>query len=112
MKTPVTVENATHANRVLHTDVEPCEITRIVNQKQLVVRYMDAELDPTWKPEMVPGGFAAHTVNNHEQRWIYTSNRSYPEIKIRLQKDGSWKDTFGRRYSLATAPRKFHDYNF
>lgn len=112
MTNTVTVAQATHANRVSYSDIEPHEITRIVNEKQLVVRQMDAERDPTWKPETVPGGFAGHTVNNNEQRWIYTVNKSYPEKKIRLHKDGIWRDGWGMKYSLATAPRKFYDYNF
>lgn len=108
----ITVAEATHANLVMHTETQPNEITRIVSEKQLVIRRMDAVLDPNWKPEMVAGGFCAHCVNQHTQVWTYIVNKSYPEIRIRLHSDGRWRDKHGSRYSLSTAPRKFRDYNF
>ena len=101
-----------YANHHGYTDVSPCEVVRVVSDKCLEIRRMDSERDPNWKPEMVVGGFCAHTVNNHEQKWIITSNQEYKSFKIRLQKNGAWKDKYGDTYHLNKEPRRFYDYNF
>lgn len=100
-----------YANEILHSDVEPYEIVRRVSDKTLEVRKMDAVIDPTWERIIVPGGFCAHTVNQHEQRWIYSSNASNPTIRIRLGKRG-WRGPGAGKFRLADAPRKFYDFNF
>ncbi len=112
MKTEITAATATHANRKGYSDVEPYEITLLRTEKMLVIRLMDATLAEDWKPEIIPGGFAGHCVNQHTQRWDYKQNRSYPEFKIRLHKDGKWRDKHGNEYRLNDHPVKFHDYNF
>lgn len=99
------------ANEIGYTDVYPYEIVRRVSDKTIEVRMMDATLDPSWKPEFIPGGFAAHCVNQHSQRWIYTSNQNNAVRRIRLTKKG-WRSSGGSMFVLAEAPRKFHDYNF
>jgi hypothetical protein len=101
-----------YANNHGYTDAYPFEIVRVVTDKALEIRSMNATLDPTWKPDMIPGGFAAHTTNNHSQRWIYESNPTARVIRIRLHKNGQWKDSSGSRYVLADKPLRFHDYNF
>jgi hypothetical protein len=93
------------------TDVEPYEIVKVVSAKQVIVRPMDAVLDPSWQREVSPGGFAGHVMNNHEQKWNITSNPTAPERRVRLGKKG-WKDAYGNYYSLSDSPRKFYDYNF
>ena len=101
-----------YANEVGYTDVYPYEVVRVVSDKTIEIRAMDSELDPTWKPDMIPGGFCAHTTNNHSQRWFYSSNENNPIIRIRLQKNGQWKTKHGNRHVLADNPRRFYDYNF
>jgi hypothetical protein len=100
-----------YANEMGYSDVEPHEVIREVSAKCLEIRAMSAALDPTWKPDMIPGGFSAHTVNNGEQRWLIRSSEASPVIRIRLGKRG-WKDKHGNRYVLSDKPRKFYDYNF
>lgn len=98
------------ANEIGYTDVYPWEVIRVISDKCLEIRLMDATLDPTWAPEFIPGGFFAHCANQHSQRWIYSSNTTNPVRRIRLTKKGwSYK---GIKYRLAEAPKKFHDYNF
>ena len=91
------------------TDRYPYEVVRIVSEKCLEIRAMDAKLDPAWKPEWHVGGFAGHCSNQHEQKWNLTSNPENPTKLIRLTKKGwSLKSS---RYDIGVA-RKFHDYNF
>lgn len=100
------------ANQVLYTDVLPFEIVEVRTANKIMVREMTATLDPTWKPEMIPGGFVAHTVNNDSQRWIYSSDPEAPVIPLRRRKDGFYYTTGGSRHRISTKPYKFHDYNF
>ena len=99
------------ANRQLGSDTEPYEIVRIVSNKTLVVRRMASDLNPDWKPDFRPGGFAGHTANNESQRWIIQSDPNGEEIRIRLGKRG-WRDNRGRFFYLSETPQKFHDFNF
>lgn len=100
-----------YANQIGYTDVNPYEIVRVVSDKTLEVRAMNAERDESVKLNFIPGGFSAHCSNQNEQKWFITSNEDAPVIRIRLNKKG-WQDKGGTRYSLADAPRKFYDYNF
>ena len=103
---------AKFANRLGYSDVEPFEVVRVVSDKCLEIRRMDAELDPAWQPEWVVGGFAGQCVNQNQQRWIIASNPANPVSRIRLQKNGNWKSPCGGRFDLSDEPRKFYDYNF
>ena len=65
--------------------------------------------DPDWKPEMVPGGFAAHCTNQSSQTWLYDSV-DYSDTKtIRATKKG-WSNK-GTRF-VEDMAREFYDYNF
>jgi len=99
------------ANHIGYTDVTPYEVVRKISEKTLEIRAMRSELDPTWKPVRVPGGFAGHCVNNNTQRWIITSDVTAKVIRIRLGKRG-WRGTDGGRYKLSDKPFRHYDYNF
>lgn len=100
-----------YANRIGYSDVEPFEVVRVVSPKIIEVRAMKATLDPSWKPEMHPGGFGAHCSNQHQQRWVIVSDETRPSLRLFLRKDGYFYG-FGSRFKLEDAPRKFYDYNF
>lgn len=101
-----------YANHIMYTDVEPFEVIEVKTPGKMVIREMDATLDPTWKREFYPGGFFGHTANDRSQRWFYASNPANRTVVIRKHKDGRWYDKHGGRYSLADAPYKFYDHNF
>jgi hypothetical protein len=100
-----------YANHYGYSDVNPYEIVRRISDKTLEVREMKAERDPSWKPEVVPGGFSFVFLNQNSQKWIITSDESSKPVRIRLGKHG-WKDSRGNRYALSDKPHKFYDYNF
>lgn len=100
-----------YANQYGYSDVEPFEVVRVISDKTIEIRAMDAEKDDSVKLEFHVGGFSAHCSNQHQQKWFITSNPNNPVIRIRLGKKG-WKDAHGRRYGLADKPCKFYDYNF
>ena len=99
-----------YANMHGWSDVEPFEIVKVISDKTIVIKKMIAEKDENWKPEVIPGGFAGHCVNQNEQKWSYKSAPEAIEIKARLGKKG-WKSAYGK-HVLSVEPRKFYDYNF
>ena len=106
------VAEATHANQYGYSDVYPFEIVRKVSDKTIVIRAMNYTRDDSVKLEFNVGGFSAHCVNQSEQKWICESDTDRPEIRVRLHKDGWWRDSNGNKYGLSMNPRRFYDYNF
>ena len=100
-----------YANHYGWSDVNPYEVVRVVSDKTIEVREMDAERDESVKMDFVAGGFSAICTNQYDQRWIIKSDLTAPVIRIRLGKNG-WKDKHGRKFKLSDAPSKFYDYNF
>lgn len=100
-----------YANLIGYSDISPFEVVRVISDKTIEIREMKAELDPNWKPDMIPGGFSAHCVNQIDQKWIISPNENSIVIRIRKQKNGKWKSVFGE-HRLSETPRKFYDYNF
>lgn len=99
-----------YANHYGWSDVNPFEVIRVVSEKTIEIRAMDAERNPEVKPSFEIGGFSAHSDN--VQDWFITSNPERPIIRIRLNSKGVWKDKHGHRYGLADKPHKFYDFNF
>ena len=100
-----------------YSDITPYEVVRVVSEKCVEIRRMTATLDPSWKPEIVPGGFAGHCTNQHKQKWNFESDLEAPVIKCRKVKPSranrgqEWKSVMGY-HTPADAPRSFYDYNF
>lgn len=101
-----------YANHYGYSDVNPFEVVRVISDKTIEVREMDAERDDSVKLEWAVGGFAGHCTNQRDQKWIITSNESNPVIRIRLSAKKGWQDKYGRRFGLSEKPVKFYDYNF
>jgi hypothetical protein len=79
----------------------------------LTIQRDKATLDPNFKPEWIPGGFAGHCTNQDEQTYTYEADPNGEIYKCRWSEkygrfqsgsDGSMKITLGRR--------EFYDYNF
>jgi len=52
-----------YANLYGYSDVHPYEVVRVISEKTIEIRAMNASRDPNWKPEIIPGGFAGHCIN-------------------------------------------------
>jgi hypothetical protein len=77
--------------------------------KTVTLAKVEVGPDPEWKPEIIPGGFAGHCTNQHEQTWLFKNIEDRITKTIRLTKRGwSRKDV---RFSEGVA-REFYDYNF
>jgi hypothetical protein len=101
-----------YANRIGYGDINPHEIVRVISNKCIEVRSMDAERDKSVELTWAAGGFAGHCVNQNEQKWVITSNDSYPVERVRLHKDGRWYGVGKQRFTLSDNPVKFYDFNF
>jgi hypothetical protein len=100
-----------YANHIGYSDVTPYEVVRVISDKTVEIREMDAARDESVKMEWIAGGFTGVCLNQRDQRWTITSNDANPVKRIRLGKQG-WKDAHGGRFKLADKPVKFYDYNF
>lgn len=100
-----------------YSQVYAYEVVKVISEKTVEIRRMKATLDPTWKPEMSVGGFAAHCSNQSEQRWLFESDESAPVIRARKVKPSysngfrNWKSVYGG-HVMSDTPREFYDYNF
>jgi hypothetical protein len=100
-----------YANHIGWSDVNPYEIVKVVSDKTIDIRPMDATRDESWKPEFVSGGYAGHCVNQCDQKWDVVSNDDAPLVRARLRKDGYYHSVIGK-HLLGDKPRKFYDFNF
>ena len=110
MTTLNTTTELNFANHIGYSDVDPFEIIRRVSNTTIEIRAMNAEKDETVKTTFVAGGFSAFSDN--AQAWHISSNEANPIIRIRLQKNKTWKNAYGQSFSLSTTPSKYYDYNF
>lgn len=78
--------------------------------KTIVICPVKTKKDPDWKPEILPGGFAGHCVNQGAQTWEFDGFNEEYTRSIRLNKRGKWMGK-GIRYTPDVA-RYFYDYNF
>lgn len=101
------------ANHYGYSDVNPFEVVRVISDKTIEIREMDAECDESVKLEFHVGGFSAHCSNQRDQKWFIKSNETYSTIRIRYSKRlNVWKDKHGRKFFLSNEPVKYFDYNF
>lgn len=92
------------------SDVSPCTVIKRT-ATTITVRVDKAELDPTWKPEFVIGGFSAHCTNNNEQRWNIEEDPNGEVETFRWHKrDNCFMNHSGEK--LLPGWVKYYDYNF
>lgn len=99
-------------NHIGYSDTSPYEVIRRAGDKTYEVRAMKVEADESWKPEFVSGGYAGRCVNQNEQKWVYNVDTQGEVVRVRLHKDGAWRDAYGRRFLPSETPKRFYDFNF
>ena len=93
-----------YANRRNERDVIPFEVVAEVSDKTVVVREMICDRAPDGRPVIV----MLQCLNNDDQEWLITSDPKGLSFKIRLQKNGKWKDAQGNYYTLDDEPQRWH----
>jgi len=86
--------------------------------KQVVMQKDKATLDPNFKPDIVPGGFSGHCVNQNDQTYTYEADPEGSTIKFTVRK---WRGRYvwtvagttpDGRMQLGEGRNEFYDYNF
>lgn len=78
--------------------------------KTITIQQDKATLDPNFKPEWIPGGFAGHCINQEEQTWTYEPNPNGEILRIRWsEKHEAWRYL---NKNLTMGRHEFYDYNF
>ena len=101
-----------YANMIGYSDVHPFEVISISKSgKQITIRAMKAELDPSWEPEIHAGGFVGNCSNQRDQKWIIESDADGAVMKAHKRADGKFHSAWGK-HRIEAQPRRFYDYNF
>lgn len=109
--TATNIKNLPEGNYVTeigYSQSYPWQVVKETAKTKTIVR-VKTKTDPDWKPEMHPGGFAAHCSNQSQQTWLY-DGLSQETKTIRLNKKGKWVHK-GVHFVLDRATY-FYDYNF
>lgn len=82
-----------------------------VTKSSVTARRDKATLNPDFKPEWIPGGFAAHCTNQDEQTYTYQPDENGMEYTFR------WSRKYQRygqpgNLTLSKGRHEFYDYNF
>jgi hypothetical protein len=97
-----------YANRYDEKGAIPFEVVEVISGHELVLREMIADLKKGWRPAMIMG----HCTNEEEQEWTIASDPQALTFRIRLDKQGNWKDAAGKVYRTEAIPIRFHRYSF
>lgn len=98
------------ANVCHYSDRTACTVIRVSPSGKTLWMQEDIATLDDWKPEIVPGGFAGHCVNNAEQRYAYQPNPQGVIHRASRRKDDRIRTTNGE--SVIPGRHHFHDYNF
>jgi len=101
-----------YATELGYTDRRAYEVVRVVTEKTIEVRRMNATRDKSVELEFHVGGFSAHCSNQNDQKWTFESDESNPVIRIRKLKYGPYYTNSGTKFRLDETPCEFYDYNF
>ena len=78
--------------------------------KTITIQRDKATLSPDFKPEFIPGGFAAHCTNQDEQKWSYERDPNGDVLKCR------WSEKRGmfvyKGCQIRNGRHEYYDYNF
>lgn len=82
-----------------------------VTKNSVTVQRDKATLDPNFKPEIIPGGFAGHCINQNEQTYSYEPDPNGTIYKFH------WSNKYCRygrpgKLTLSKGRHEFYDYNF
>ena len=95
-----------YINQVLWSDVNPVgRIIAVKSKTKVVIQPVKAGQNKT-KMEYIPGGFAGHCYNQHDQEYDFAEQGEVFEASL------SNSSMRGNRWSIDERPRKFYDFNF
>lgn len=93
----------------LWSDSHACTVIKRT-PKTITIQRDKATLDPNFKPEWIPGGFAGHCVNQDEQRYSYERDPNGEIITARWSEKRGGFVYLDKIISLGRD--EYYDYNF
>lgn len=108
--TPATAKVGDGATVVFYSDRHSGTIVK-VTKSTITIRRDKATLDPSFKPEIIAGGFAGHCVNQNEQTYTYEPDENGELHTLHWSKK---YNSYGRPNDLRAIKgrHEFYDYNF
>lgn len=82
-----------------------------VTKASIVIRRDKATLDPSFKPDWIPGGFSAICTNQEDQEWHYEPDPKGQLYTIRWSRKYNRYGTPGN-LTASKGRHEFYDYNF
>lgn len=81
--------------------------------KRMVIQRDKATLDPSFKPEWIPGGFSAHCTNSEDQSYTYERDvRGEKYVCNWSEKHGCWRSGSDASFRISRGRHEYYDYNF
>ena len=108
--TPANAKVGDGATINLYTDREAGTIVK-VTKRSITIQRDKAIRDPNFKPEFIPGGFAAHCTNQDEQSYTYERDENGALTTLRWSKKYNRYGTPGNP-TASKGRHEFYDYNF
>lgn len=109
--TPANVKVGDGVTIHLYSDAHAGTIVK-VTKTSITIQRDKATLNPEWKPEIIPGGFAGHCTNQSDQTYTYERNENGQTETFRWSKKyNRFRDGKNGR-SITKGRREFYDYNF
>lgn len=108
--TPATAKVGDGASVRYWSDIEAGTIVK-VTKSTITIQRDKATLDPNFKPEWIPGGFAGHCTNQDEQTYTYERD---PNGKLTTLRWSKKYNQYGQPNDLRAIKgrHEFYDYNF
>jgi hypothetical protein len=99
------------------------EVTKLLSATTFEMVKLIPISDPNWKPEIIPGGFVGHCVNQHEQKWTYKKGNVVHVVNRRTARcrgntyhriwfKGQSSPNYVGARTLQLGGEYFRDYNF
>jgi hypothetical protein len=108
--TPANVKVGQGVTVHLYSDSHAGTIIK-VTKASITVQRDKATLDPSFKPQWIPGGFSAICTNQHEQKWDYELDPKGTVYTFRWSKKFNSYGTPGN-LRASKGRREYYDYNF
>lgn len=108
--TPANAKVGDGATVYLYSDSHAGTIVK-VTKRSVTVRRDKATLNPNFKPEIIPGGFCGHCINQDEQSYTYEPDENGSLTTVYWSKKHNQYGLPGN-LQLGKGRHEFYDYNF
>jgi hypothetical protein len=109
--TPANIKVGDGVTMHLYSDAHAGTVIKKTKTSVTVQRDV-ATIDPNFKPEITPGGFAGHCTNQGDQKYTYEQNPNGQTVTFRWSKKYNRFMNNQQVRTISKGRREFYDYNF